>query len=132
MVITAAGYILGHKHAGRMFPVSAHSTAASLLIVPLLSQAGMGLYLKLHIHENTIRPWMLWAHGILYVSRLPVGCFRVPSISLLLLNCITMNYRGKFFPILGWAQMLFGAILLGDYCNGEELGQCLGTCFVRF
>ncbi|KAF8575535.1 hypothetical protein K439DRAFT_1655432 [Ramaria rubella] len=101
VVLTSVGYILGHKHSGRMFPASLHGIAATLLLVPLLSQAALGVYLKLHIHENTIRPWAVMMHGIL----------------------------GKAFPLLGWCQMLFGAIVLGSYCNGGALGQCLGACF---
>lgn len=41
-------------------------------------------------------------------------------------NRLLYHRRGKMFPILGWCQMLFGAIVLGQYCLGGALGQCLG------
>ncbi|KAF8514047.1 hypothetical protein JB92DRAFT_2720015 [Gautieria morchelliformis] len=109
LVLTAAGYILGHKHGGRMFPASLHGTFASLLIMPLVFQGALGVYLKLHVHEDTLRPWAVLAHGIM----------------------------GKMFPLLGWCQMLFGAIVLGGYCNGGNLGQCLahyimGSAFIAY
>lgn len=93
--------------------------------MPLLFQAGIGVYLKLHIHEQTVRPWAVLAHGIVYVLRLPVVC---AIYFIVYTDCVILQCRGKSFPVLGWVQMLFGAILLGDYCHGEELGQCLGTC----
>jgi hypothetical protein len=32
---------------------------------------------------------------------------------------------GKSYPILGWVQMLFGAIVFRGYCRDGALGQCL-------
>jgi len=92
-----------------MFPASLHEIAANIVMIFLIAQAVLGIYLKLHIHEKSIRPWAVLAHGIV----------------------------GKLFPILGWCQMLFGAILLGGYCNGGALGQCLahyimGSAFIGY
>lgn len=67
MLLTAAGYVLGHKHGGRMFPLSLHGTFASLLMIPLVSQAALGVYLKLHLHEKSFRPWAVLVHSILCV-----------------------------------------------------------------
>jgi hypothetical protein len=51
----------------------------------------------MHIHEQTLRPWAVRAHGIV----------------------------GKSYPILAWTQMLFGAITFRGYCRDGHLGQCL-------
>ena len=68
LVLTVAGYVLGHKHAGRMFAASLHGTVATLLMLPLAAQAAVGVYLRLHVHERTLRPWAVLAHGLLFVS----------------------------------------------------------------
>ncbi|KAJ8489229.1 hypothetical protein ONZ45_g13666 [Pleurotus djamor] len=107
--LTLGGYILGHSHKGRMFLPSVHGSFASLLFIPIFAQLGLGIYLKLHIHEQTIRPYAVKAHGIL----------------------------GKVYPILGWTQMLFGALTFGGYCRGGGLGQCLahyimGSGFIAY
>lgn len=68
-----------------------------LMFGPLPVQLALGIYLKLHIHEQSIRPWAVRLHGIL----------------------------GKMYPIIGWVQMLFGAIVFRGYCLGDRLGQCL-------
>ena len=70
---------------------------ANILYVPLALQLALGIYLKLHIHEETLRPWAVRLHGVV----------------------------GKAYPILGWVQMLFGAIAFRGYCRGGNLGQCL-------
>ncbi len=92
--LTFAGYILGHSHGGRAFPSSAHGHFSNFLLLPVLLQLGLGIYLKLHIHERTLRPYAVIAHGIL----------------------------GKSYPIFGWVQMLFGAIVFGGFCRGGHLG----------
>lgn len=51
----------------------------------------------MHIHEQSIRPWAVRAHGLL----------------------------GKSYPILGWVQMLLGAATFRSFCRGGHLGQCL-------
>ncbi|KAF7317830.1 hypothetical protein MKEN_00870900 [Mycena kentingensis (nom. inval.)] len=108
-LLTTGGFILGHSHGGRMFLPSAHGVFANILLVPIVSQLVLGIYLKLHIHEQSIRPYAVVAHGIV----------------------------GKAYPILGWTQMLFGAIAYRGYCRGEELGQCLahyimGSGFIAY
>ena len=95
--LTVAGYFLGHSHKGRAFLASGHGSFAKLLYLPIAAQLALGIYLKLHIHEDTIRPWAVKAHGIL----------------------------GKSYPILGWTQMLFGSAAFFGYCRGGHLGQCL-------
>ncbi|EDR13954.1 uncharacterized protein LACBIDRAFT_152078, partial [Laccaria bicolor S238N-H82] len=95
--LTFGGYILGHSHKGRMFPRSAHGTFASILLVPIIGQLILGIYLKLHIHEKSIRPYAVVAHGII----------------------------GKLYPILGWTQMLFGIITFRGYCSSDYLEQCI-------
>ncbi|KAL5637024.1 hypothetical protein ACGC1H_000862 [Rhizoctonia solani] len=108
-LITAAGYILGHSHKGRSFPESAHGRVANFILFPLLAQLALGIYLKLHVHEQTIRPWAVVVHGII----------------------------GKSWLAIGWTQMLLGAIVLRGYCGKEELGQCLahyimGSAFIGY
>ncbi|CAE6399054.1 unnamed protein product [Rhizoctonia solani] len=108
-LMTAAGYILGHSHKGRSFPESAHGRVANFILFPLLAQLALGIYLKLHVHEQTIRPWAVVAHGII----------------------------GKSWLAIGWIQMLLGAIVLRGYCGKEELGQCLahyimGSAFIGY
>lgn len=70
---------------------------ANIILIPLLLQLVLGIYLKLHIHEKSVRPYVVVAHGIV----------------------------GKAYPIFGWVQMLFGAIAFRGYCRGGNLGQCL-------
>jgi hypothetical protein len=96
-VLTAAGYILGHSHAGRMFPPSIHGTFALILLFIITLQLSLGIYLKLHIHEQSIRPWAVRAHGMV----------------------------GKAYPIFGWTQMVLGVATFRSYCRGDNLGQCL-------
>jgi len=108
-VLTAGGYILGHSHGGRQFLPSAHGVLASVLFVPIAVQLVLGVYLKLHIHEGSIRPWAVRLHGVV----------------------------GKAYPVLGWTQMLFGAIAYRGYCRGDDLGQCLahyimGSGFIAY
>ena len=80
-----------------MFPASIHGSFARFLYIPIAAQLALGVYLKLHIHEQILRPWAVKAHGVV----------------------------GKIYPILGWTQMLFGAITLRGYCRDGNLGQCL-------
>lgn len=41
-------------------------------MTPLAAQTALGVYLKLHIHERTLRPWAVLAHGIMSVCFLSV------------------------------------------------------------
>ena len=95
--LTIGGYFLGHMHGGRKFPKSAHGTFANILMIFVAAQLVLGIYLKLHIHERSIRPYAVVLHGIV----------------------------GKAYPIIGWTQMLFGAIAYMGYCRGGHLEQCL-------
>ena len=94
--LTFAGIVLGHAHGGRQFPHSFHGSLGSWLLVPILAQLVLGIYLKLHIHERTLRPYAVRAHGIL----------------------------GRVWPILGWVQGLFGVIVLRGFCGEVGAGQC--------
>ena len=89
------GYILGHSHKGRAFLPSIHGKFANILLIPIFTQLVLGIYLKLHIHEKSIRPYFVVAHGVI----------------------------GKTYPILAWTQMLFGIIAFRGYCHRGALGQ---------
>ncbi|KAI0761773.1 hypothetical protein BD413DRAFT_485346 [Trametes elegans] len=107
--LTAAGYVMGHAHKGRAFLAGAHGKMANILLLPMALQFSLGVYLKLHIHEQTIRPWAARLHGVV----------------------------GKSYPILAWVQMMLGAITFGGYCRGGNLGQCLahyimGSGFIAY
>ncbi|KAF8238149.1 hypothetical protein L208DRAFT_1388136 [Tricholoma matsutake] len=107
--LTFAGFIMGHLHKGRMFLPSVHGSFASILLGIIATQLVLGIYLKLHIHEKTIRPFAVIAHGVL----------------------------GRMYPIFGWMQMLFGALTFRGYCRGGALGQCLahyimGSGFIAY
>ena len=95
--LTIGGYFLGHMHGGRKFLRSAHGTFANIVMIFVAAQLALGIYLKLHVHERSIRPYAVVLHGIV----------------------------GKAYPIIGWTQMLFGAIAYMGYCRGGHLGQCL-------
>lgn len=90
IALAFAGIFLGHAHGGRQFPTSAHEKLGNIIVIPLLAQLVLGIYLKLHIHERTLRPYVVVVHGII----------------------------GKSYPIWGWVQMLFGAIIFLGYCQG--------------
>lgn len=84
-------------HGGRKFRESAHATFANVVMAFIAVQLTLGIYLKLHIHERSVRPYAVVLHGIV----------------------------GRAYPIIGWTQMLFGAIAYMGYCRGGNLGQCL-------
>ncbi|GAW07195.1 integral membrane protein [Lentinula edodes] len=65
IALTLGGYILGHSHKGRAFLASAHGITANLLLIPIFTQLFLGIYLKLHINEKTLRPWACLAHYIM-------------------------------------------------------------------
>ena len=95
--LTIGGYFLGHMHGGRKFLWSAHGPFANVVMIFVATQLALGIYLKLHIHERSIRPYAVVLHGVV----------------------------GKAYPIIGWTQMLFGVIAYMGYCRGGHLGQCL-------
>ncbi|KAK4181523.1 hypothetical protein QBC36DRAFT_84217 [Triangularia setosa] len=107
------GYALGHLHKGREFsPKNAHAKAATPLFFLLVAQIVFGVYLKLHLERGIhgrIRPFIRILHSI----------------------------NGKAFPLLSWAQMLFGGITLLGFCQGDHLGQCaahfiMGSAFIAY
>ena len=110
LVTSILGYLSGMKHKGRQFPKSVHSTMATLIIFYLILQALMGIFLKLHIYENTkFRKFIVKFHG----------------------------YLGLTFPIVGWVQVVFGVATVGTFCRGGALGQCLahyimGSAFIGY
>ncbi|KAJ3162122.1 hypothetical protein HDU86_005820 [Geranomyces michiganensis] len=97
-ILTAGGYILGHKHGGRKFPLGAHASVASAIVILLIAQVTLGVYLKLHIHEGTrFRRVTLFFHGVL----------------------------GKAWPLVSWLQIMLGVVTGLGFCFGEHLMQCL-------
>jgi hypothetical protein len=84
-------------HGGRQFLASAHGKFSNILLLPIAAQLALGVYLKLHIHERALRPLAVHVHGVI----------------------------GKSYPVLGWVQMLFGAIVFRGYCRDGALPQCL-------
>ncbi|EPE10499.1 integral membrane protein [Ophiostoma piceae UAMH 11346] len=107
------GYVLGHMHKGRSFiGGNVHAKFATPLFFMLVAQIVLGVYLKLHLERGIngrIRPAFRIAHGII----------------------------GKAFPLVAWAQMIFGGITALGFCQGDHLGQCLahfimGGAFVAY
>ena len=78
----------------------------------MVGQVVLGIYLKLHLEKGIngrIRPVIRLLH----------------------------NINGKAFPVLSWAQMLFGGITALGFCQGEHLGQCIahfimGSAFIAY
>ena len=100
-------------HGGRQFrPNNVHAGFATPLMLLLAAQVGMGIYLKLHLEKGLngrIRRIVRPAHSLL----------------------------GKTFPVLSWAQLIFGGITALGFCQGEHLGQCaahfiMGGAFVAY
>jgi hypothetical protein len=56
----------------------AHGVLGNILLVFIITQLALGVYLKLHIHEQTTRPYVVPFHGVI----------------------------GKAWPVLGWTQVL--------------------------
>ncbi|KAL7424243.1 hypothetical protein Q5752_001829 [Cryptotrichosporon argae] len=109
VVLTFAGSWLGHHHDGRQFPDTVHGTMAKIISLILIIQASAGIFLKLHILEDTVRPWVKRLHGPL----------------------------GMAFPVIGWTQMLFGITTAFGLCRNGELGQCaahyiMGSAFIAY
>ncbi|KEI40963.1 uncharacterized protein L969DRAFT_364761 [Mixia osmundae IAM 14324] len=108
-LLTIMGVILAHRHGGRQFPFTAHAAFAKYVFFYMLGQAGAGIYLKAHIHERSLRPYVQRLHSI----------------------------AGRTFPIVGWVQMVLGVIAALGTCTGEHFGQCLahiimGSSFVGY
>ncbi|PFH47640.1 hypothetical protein AMATHDRAFT_77108 [Amanita thiersii Skay4041] len=58
-LLTFTGYILGHSHKDPAFPGSAHGIFGNILVILMLYQLALGIYLKLHMHEKTFRPYLV-------------------------------------------------------------------------
>ena len=112
VVISLTGFIFGQHHGGRQFKHTVHGTFAGVLFFLLLAQAACGVYLRLHLawsRERHVRPVVLVIHGVL----------------------------GRAFPVVGWAQMVFGIATLQSWCEGGHLNQCLahyimGSAFTAY
>jgi hypothetical protein len=100
-------------HGGRQFhPSNVHAKFSGTLFFSMLAQVVLGVYLKLHLERGfhgRVRPVIRVIHGV----------------------------NGKAFPILSWAQMLFGGITALGFCQGDHLGQCLahfimGSAFIAY
>ncbi|KAF3233872.1 hypothetical protein TWF192_001985, partial [Orbilia oligospora] len=84
--IAIMGWFLGHGHDGRQFEDwNIHSIYAPFLGLLVVSQVGMGVYLKLHLE----RGW----HG------------RVRGVVVRIHKVI-----GIIIPVASWVQMIFGGI----------------------
>jgi len=76
----------------------------------MMSQAGMGVFLKLHVMEGSLtRRAVVKAHSLV----------------------------GKTFPVFGWMMAVFGLIAMNGFCFGEHVTQCaahgiLGSGFVVY
>ena len=112
VILSIAGYFLGHAHKGRQFAPNIHASFATSLSIMLAIQVVFGIYLKLHLEKGIhsgLRRYTVIGHGII----------------------------GKLMPIVSWVQMLFGGITAMGYCRKDHLGQCLahfimGSAFIGY
>ncbi|KAG2364649.1 hypothetical protein BDR07DRAFT_1607986 [Suillus spraguei] len=109
--IFPVGMVLGLARSKWHVPVQSLAFALTFggIILAMRMALGLGIYLKLHIHERTLRPYAVRAHGIL----------------------------GRVWPILGWVQGLFGVITLRGFCGEVGAGQCaahyiMGSAFIGY
>ncbi|KAL1411021.1 hypothetical protein Q8F55_001966 [Vanrija albida] len=107
--LSLLGSYLGHHHGGREYPATVHGLMAKIIFVLLITQASLGIFLKLHILETTVRPHIRRAHKVV----------------------------GVLYPIVGWTQMLFGVATALNFCRGGNLGQCaahyiMGSAFIAY
>ncbi|KAG6357170.1 hypothetical protein INS49_015047 [Diaporthe citri] len=112
-VLALLGYALGHMHGGREFlPTNVHAHFGDWVYFQMFAQIIVGVYLRLHLEKGIhkrIRPVIRIIHSI----------------------------NGKTFPVVAWAQMLFGGITALGFCQGDHLGQCLahfimGSAFIAY
>lgn len=122
--IFVPAYFLGHMHKGRQFAgPHIHAYFANVVLLMLIGQVTLGAGLKLHLENK--KGWVgrvFGGKGGLYGRRMIV---------------ITHGLIGKIFPVVSWAQMLFGGIVAMGYCRGDHLGQCLahfimGSAFIGY
>ncbi|KAF3760380.1 hypothetical protein M406DRAFT_343490 [Cryphonectria parasitica EP155] len=112
-VLALLGYALGHMHGGREFrPDNVHAHFGDWVYFQMFAQIILGVYLRLHLEKGVharIRPVVRVVHSI----------------------------SGKAFPVIVWAQLLFGGITAQGFCRGDHLGQCLahfimGSAFIAY
>lgn len=112
-VLSLLGYALAHMHGGREFlPENVHAHFGDWVYLEMFAQIILGVYLKLHLEkgfQGRVRPWIRMIHSI----------------------------HGKAFPVIIWAQLLFGGITAQGFCQGDHLGQCLahfimGSAFIAY
>lgn len=110
--IAVLSWFLGHAHGGRQFAPNIHADFASVLMLLLAAQVGVGVFLKLHIERGfmgRIRPKIVTLHGVL----------------------------GKAMPVVAWVQMCFGGITALGFCRADHTGNCLahfimGSSFIGY
>lgn len=122
--IFVPAYFLGHMHKGRQFATPhVHAYFANVVVLMLIVQVGLGAGLKLHLENKS--GWIgrvFGGKGGLWGRRVIV---------------LVHGLVGKTFPVVSWAQMLFGGIVAMGYCRGDHLGQCLahfimGSAFIGY
>ncbi|BEI87309.1 uncharacterized protein CcaverHIS019_0100270 [Cutaneotrichosporon cavernicola] len=109
VVATLVGSYLGHNHGGREFAATVHGIMAQIIFWVLMVQTACGVFLRLHILNKTVRPWIRRVHGPL----------------------------GMAFPIIGWTQIIMGVVTALGFCRGGEINQCLahyimGSAFIAY
>lgn len=103
ILLTIVGVQLAHHHGGRTFYHTAHGSLAYFLTFYLFAQVSFGIFLKLHImEESKTRRIVLSLHSIF----------------------------GKIFPVLSWTQMVLGVVTALGFCFNDPppddyMGQCL-------
>ncbi|RHZ74065.1 hypothetical protein Glove_227g76 [Diversispora epigaea] len=114
-ILATIGYFLGHAHGGREFSENVHSSFATYVVLFLMSQIGLGVYLRLHLERGPnkwLRPISVKFHRVLGV-------------------CV---------PVIGYIQIVFGVITMNGWCRdgeGDHTGQCLahfimGSSFIAY
>lgn len=85
-VLIATGYVLGHKHGA---PIAREN----ILLLPRAAMLVLCVYFKLHIHDRTLRPCAVVAHGGI----------------------------GKTWPFLAWIQMHLPVLCIHRSHSGQVI-----------
>ncbi|KAH9818653.1 hypothetical protein DFH28DRAFT_1080574 [Melampsora americana] len=104
-LFTIPGFLLpSYSHLGKPpHPSHAHSVFGFILICYFFFQFGLGIFLKLHIFQNSkFRDLLQRFHF----------------------------YLGCSFPIISWTQLVLGGITGLRICFGSHTGQCLSHMIV--
>ncbi|CAO3572309.1 unnamed protein product [Mortierella alpina] len=91
------------EHYGWTWNTSAHGSLASLLLILLFVQVGMGVYRKLTKARPRLQ--LAWLSGSLPQK--------------------THSYLGKAHLVLAYVQITLGCIKLIEACPGQAFGQCI-------